>query len=814
MTRSLAQGEAALARASSPVFRFVEEFEQRGSRDTLGTLREAGALLDRFETEAARQAVPKPARKPARYALGVWLDQLARSTPGLSLRDWSTHAPRLLFDGRDVSVARVREFQATAQREGGDFAPLAAFLADVLARIDAGRSATLAQPKERWGLRIAGFAAVLILALAAYAVILEYRFHAPLIGAFELEAREIGLTPDAPATDPVAQLDALAAAVDRVTEAAESAPWRRSLRLPVGDSAATAEAAYLAAVAAHVPRALAEGIETVMATEGDGLILYDALRAWAVLGGELPWSRGYLVGWLEDNGAAAGVAGLARHAVHLDGPLPELLPQDQIVLDLARDFAAEVPEADRAWLELWRAEASRDLAPWVPGDAVPGVGDVLNRRSGTPIGTPLPGLFTAAGWAYARDFGAGVAVQTARQLAPTVTGYTLTPDRAAPDLLMERLLDETLRAWQDWLADLRVRPFAERDAAIAVSGALAQPGSPLERLLAEVWVQAGGSDRSRSHPMQLKVGRVFGPMIQYVEQGRMAEMALLFSQLNVALAAVERDRSRGERLMTLSDRARSIAALKVAPRIVVQIAEDVLVQSAGARSDQGAGDPLTRQWQSVVFPQCVSTLRGHYPFAEGGDAGTGEVAALLGPAGSLTAFLRDNALPLLDTEVSPWRWKPEARFEGLTPESALFLERAAQVSEGLFGADGTLSHRVTLAALAERGQTLVSIGGTAHPVRATGAPAQFTWPGPQPQLGVEVSFREGAAPGRIVHAGPWGLFRLTDGMRVRMRDEGQRALLDIRSETGRVFVEMAFEDRFNPLSVRAALRGLACPPAL
>ena len=76
---------------------------------------------------------------------------------------------------------------------------------------------------------------------------------------------------------------------------------------------------------------------------------------------------------------------------------------------------------------------------------------------------------------------------------------------------MERLAGRPARA-----------PFTERDTAILVSGLLSQPDNPLTQLLQQVWVQVGGRDKRRSYDQQLRLAREFGPMIQYVEQGRMA----------------------------------------------------------------------------------------------------------------------------------------------------------------------------------------------------------------------------------------------------------------------------------------------------
>ncbi len=806
-----------LDRAAGPVLQMIDDLDLHGGRGAARLLDQAQALLDRFEADALRAGVARPAIKPARYAMAVVLDHRARTLPRIELGSWSVLARRQLFDGRDMSLARIREFQRKAAAQGGDYDDLARFLEALLGRVEIARDAHRRQAAGGWGWKVAGFALALVLGLAGYGVFLEYRYHQRINADFQAEILNIGLDRPRSGADLVRRLDEMRAAVGRVAGAAAQAPFKRLVRLPVLDSETRARAAYADAVRAQLPPAIASGIETTIATQGDGLVLYDALRAWAVLTGQDAWTPGYLAGWLQDNGARLGLAGLDAHVVPLTGPDPAITPGDTELRDQARAFAAEVPEADRAWLELLRADPMRALPAWNPVERVPGLSVVLLRRSGLALDTPLPGLFTRDGWTYARDYGVGVAVQKARAVAPVVLGRAPPVQNATPDLLMDRLLDQTIATWQGWLADLRVQPFAERDKAIIVSGALARPDNPLTLLFREVWLQMGGQDRQRSHDQQIRLAREFGPTIQYVEQGRMAEISALFASLNVALGAVDMDRGRGtERLMSIGDRARSITALQAAPRIIVQIAEDVLAQSGAAQQGfADGGNRLTRQWQNQVFPACQQIVRGRYPFTDGGpDTTLPELAGLLGPQGTLGQFLTNNALPLLDTEASPWRWKPEARFEGLNPDSAAFFERAAQIAAGLFGPSGAVETPLTLSALAERGQTLFAVGGVAQPVLASGAPVRLSWPGPSPEAGVEVSFREGTASGRLVHPGPWGLLHLMDTLRLRLRDEGARVLLDVRSDTGRVFLEISFAGKLNPVSVRGAMRGFDCPPSL
>lgn len=788
---------------AGPVFAFADKLETRARAGERTLCEEAAALLDSFENRLQDARVPRSAIKPARYGLGVLIDKRARSLPRLRLSTWTILARQHLFEGREIDLPRVQDFAATAEREGGDLAPLGEFLEGIAEECRAMRRGYQRQ-RSGWGkyalLSILSFAVL----LACYAGFLEYRYQTGVYTGFTDATAEIDRS--APVA---AQLNASAEALAQVDQAMDKAPFKGSMRLPMVDAQVRAEAAHRALVASLLPPAIGAAIEERLATEGQGLMVYDALRAWAVLVGDLGWQPAYLAGWLEDNSPE-----LAAHVGTLEGPSIGLAASDPELMELVRGFAAEADEPSRAWLELLRSEGARQLPRWQADQTVPGIGEVLVHRTGAPLSDGVPGLFTQAGWTKARQFELGLAVQAARQAGPVITGTALQPRNDTPDLLEDRLLTETLDAWSNWLSDIRVRPFVDRETAILVSGSLARSPGPLDALLRRVWVETGGGDTSRSHAQQLRTATRFGAMIQYVENGRLAEIARLFSSLNVALGSIDVNAERGsERLMSVQESSRSIQALKAAPRVVVQIAEDVLAQ-AGQTTGSRQSNPILRQWQQDVFPLCRELVLGRYPFADGPDADARDLAALFGPSGALPLFLSAYAGPYLDTSESPWRWKPEARFAGLTPEGAAFLERAAVTSQALFGAGGYLTTDIRISALAERGETLMTLGGVVAPVRATGEAAQLSWPGPDPDAGVDISIRQGDRASRLTHSGPWGLHRLLDDLRLRARDGGRRVLVDLRTDSGRVFVEMEFDRDVNPVSGRTAMRGLICPPVL
>lgn len=803
--------------AAIPVIAFAEAIAQGRRRPAAELIRETVALLDRFCAQVQRAGVPPASVLPARLALALIVDQRARAARWLDLAGWSAGVHRTLFDGRDMSAERLRDFGQRARAAGPDFAAAAVFLEGCQAHLQASRRHFDRSTGPNWTGMVTVLVVAFLLAVGAWASFVEWRFHAQLRRAFDAEALAIGLDRAGPFPDLAPRLDALARARDRVARQAVRAPIRLLAAVAGWDAPAHADAVYRQAVDRHVPGALALAVDDAIASDGDPVLLYDTLRAWSVLSGTDRFVPQYLAGWLADRGAEdPRLRSLAGHVRFLSAAPAGLPAPDAELLDQARAFAAEASEADRAFIELLRSPEAADLPGWSLPERVPGLVGVLQRRSGRDLSDPVPGLFTAAGWVYARDIGAGVAVRTARAEAQILfAGQTLPTRNESPDKVMERLQADTLDRWSDLVSDLRVIPFAEPDAAILVSGRLGATDTPLAALVREIWDQAGGNDRLRPHELQISIATRFGPMIQYVEQGRMSDISTIFATLNVALGTLDRDQETGlDRLMSVQDRAQSIAALRQAPALVVQIVEDALAQTAEAHADM-LTNPLTRAWQAEVLPACQAAVAGRFPFdASGPDADLADVQRLLAPGGTLDRFYRQRVAPYIDTSGEAWRWKPEARFSGVAADSAEFFHRALALSSGLVRSDGRLGSEFSLTALAERGKAVMTIGGSGGAVDTATESLRLAWPGTDPAAGVDIGFETPDGQARILEPGPWGLMRLLLPLRLRERDGGQRFLVDLKKGPARLFVEIGFASPDNPLARRKLIDGFACPPVL
>ena len=798
-----------LTGAAGPVFDLVDAVAgaERGREGALAA--EATSRLDAFEAAAPGTCVEPGALPPARLALVVLVDQAARSNRALDLRSWTLAAHRLLFDGRDEGPSRVRDLRRIAHEQGRPYEPLVAFLDGVLVRID-GLTGRPSRPpgSSRWSTSVAVLTAVFSVLIAAYALMLDQRFHAGLLDEFEADIAT--LDPIKASDDPAIArlLDVLGSAAAAVEREAESAPLRRLI--PAIDSGRAARSIYGAAVADLLPGALHRAVAEALDVEGEDIALYDTLRARSMLDGRAEWDADYLAGWLEDRRSrlpAAGALAAHVHALEEPGPAPPSL--DTVTIEQARGIAAETGLDERAYLEMRRMARGAGIPPWRPAEAVPGLGDVLFRWSREPNDAPIPGLYTRAGWDWARE-GAESALARARAVNGPLLGSAAGREKGSAEEVLRRLQVETLERWEAYLADLRVRPLDDERTARRISAALARRDSPLRGLLWETWEQVGGSDGRRPHNLRLLVARTFGPTWTYLEKGGLAEVSALFGELNAELSRGRE--ARDHRLMAFEDRARAVTTLEQAPPIVVRIIEDVLAQTGGAMRDSEM-DALQRRWRAEVLPLCGATA-GRYPFFDGPDADLAAVEALLGPEGTLSRLMLVEFFPRLDLEQDPWRWRPEARFDGLDPQSAAFFQQAHALGAALFGAEGRLGADVILAARWERGRTEIALGGEAREVRIGAGSVNLGWPGPDPEAGIEVRFAAGEPGATLTEEGPWGLLRLLDRVPIRPRDGGRRFLVDLRTGAGRLYAEIGFEHAANPVAVRPLMQGFDCPARL
>jgi len=476
-------------------------------------------------------------------------------------------------------------------------------------------------------------------------------------------------------------------------------------------------------------------------------------------------------------------------------------------------IAEETTATERAYLELLRLDRFQQIAPLDLSQEVRGLSQIVLRRSGRPMNAPISNQFTLDGWNYARDTGIAEAISKSRQQSVLIFGKPA-GSSVAPEELLMRLQIETNQHWTDLLNDLEVRPFDDQRSSIQISGQLGKPNNPLTQLFALLWEEVGGNDRKRSHENQLAVAIAFGPLIQYVENGKMAEVAQLFSDLNVAIASLSPDDEVStRRLMNVNARTRSISALSAAPVLVSQIIEDVLARASSATLDK-LKNPAQLHWDREVSAQCRTTLSNAYPFSEGADLSINRFATFFGFGGVIDQFERGYLSHFIDRSEDKWRWKPEARFAGFNRDTALFFQQAFTLRDSLFKSGIVMEIPVIVTSLGQSGHAEITIGGQKADVSIDAAPAQFIWPGNQSERGMSVVITNASGRDVLGVGGDWGFVRLLTSYRLRSRDEGKRFRVDLKGETGRLFADIEFASPLNPISLRNMFQDMKCPPTL
>ena len=761
--------------------------------DAAALAAEARARTEAMEAAGLRAGVAAADLAAARAGLWALVDARARSNPALGERAWRRasrrHLPGIAALTPASLAARLAAAEAASKRD------LARLLRHCLQVVEATPPPARA---VRWGL-IGPVALVVV--LVAWGGWAEWQFRQRIVAALP----EAPSGPVGSAAETAQALDVLAAAVADAAAQSRASPLGLAPRLGRFSPAAEAKARYRAAAARLLPPFLAAGAGDSLARDGGSVALYDTLRTLDMLEGGPGWQAGFVAGWLEDRGGPA--AALAPHVSALAAAPGGLPPQDPELRAQARAIAAEGDRAAFAGLELARADAMRALPPLSLTDAVPGIDAALVRRSGLPMSAAMPGRLTAEGWAVA----AGGAAATAAARAGAESARLLGTAAPAPGvaLVLDQLQRQTIDAWGRSLPTSGCglsSTSRRRSRSAARSASLVAARRPAPAGLA----RGRGADRSRDHTAQLRVAAAFGPAIRFVESGDSAALAGTFLALNGVLGEPDADPEGGRRqLMDIRTQAASLAALNRAPRLVVQIVEDVLAQAAASRGAD-EGHPAVRAWAATGAPACRAALEGVYPFAPGPDAGFAAVAGFLGPGGLLARFAAQELEGLLDRETVPWSWKPDAALAGFSPGSAAFVERALQVGAGLFPPGGVMLH---LSALAERGAPAVSLGGVTVAVTGS-AVADLAWPGPEPAKGAGVRFPAATAPAFREAPGAWGLLHLVDGLRPRARDDGRRFILDVHLGASRAFLDLAFDTPANPVAARLRTAGLVCPPEL
>ena len=595
---------------------------------------------------------------------------------------------------------------------------------------------------------------------------------------------------------------------------------------------------------------------------------YEALKAYLMLYTPAQMDATALKAWITldwDNQfkalQAAQRAQLDQHLAALlaMGAPPPARPQDTALVTSVRDLLTSYPLEYRVYSRLKR-QFRGDLPEFsVAAKAGPQASKVFDRASGEPLSRGVPGFYTREGYVKAFQ---GSVTTAAAQLASEeqwVLGRSGSGAQAAarvlgtelPNQVRRLYLADYIKAWDAFLADVRLVKLTGIDRSLEVARLLSAPDSPLAAYLRAVAAEttlvpptatapnpldkaAQAADKAkadlakladpgaapaapRTGPIEQVVDDHFAPIRRMVagQPAPVDELQKAFGEVLAQLQAVDAAQKSKSPPPPPGGGAKVKAAAAAQPEPVRAMLEALAdagdKQGRLADRDQMTGD------LKPIFDFCNRAISNRYPFAAGARADVlpEDFGQLFGVGGMLDEFYQRRLAAMVDTSGATWAYKPLV--DGSRPAAPAALadfQRAARIREAFFRAGGKqpgFKLDIAPADLGDLKELTLDIDGQVFKLTAGGAPVTVSWPGQRVASQVRLSAAGGGQP--LLLEGPWALFRLFDRFEVQAGAQPEKFSLTLNLDGKRARLDVTANSVLNPFRLRE-VQQFRCPGSL
>jgi type VI secretion system protein ImpL len=659
------------------------------------------------------------------------------------------------------------------------------------------------------------------------------------IAAFEQTAV---VTPASPLDAMVTRLDAINAVVDSSDRYRATTSWTMRWGLyqgrSIGNSARDAYVRELDSIL--LPRFAAQIKSRLIQYATDPEKLHAYLKGYLMLGEPQHLDADHLqmlaqIEWKDAGAGASSIApALSQHfkALLENGNSLRRLPLDGTLVAQARSSIRQTSRTRILYEGLKRAYMG-DAGQGLRLDQLAGldVERVFKRRSGIPLSTPMPRVYTREVFKQITTQGRAELVQQVAKDA-WVWGESATASVAGAGTLVSGVTNEYeldyIRAWDALLDDLQFVSFPTIQQTNEALRILTAPTSPLRGILrvvadnttvvetapapkgvlAETKKKAVDSVTGVLKPLQdaagmpsVQPGRLVTGHFQWVRQlsaGESGKTQLDAVIQSIADIQLQLDRLgpdvAGERpvqilsspsfralMQTLRQQAAALPpGLRTLISQIAQAPEDVVIA--------GATQEIEELYSQQIVPACSRLIADKYPFASSQtDVQLADFATVFGYDGLFDKFFTDHLEKQVDTSGSEWTWRPGS----VSPSRQLLdqFQEARRIRDMFFSFGSKtpeVKFFVTFSDLDSDAQRFVlQIDGQNLDDQHLKQPV--SWPGPVPGHAArtfESRYYDPTKP----YGGPWAWFRMIDDTRVGSPDAQQRILLKIQSRYHRVHV--------------------------
>ena len=541
---------------------------------------------------------------------------------------------------------------------------------------------------------------------------------------------------------------------------------------------------------------------------------------------------------------------------------------ERLVADV-RDRLRQVPFSQRLYRQLTRtlrpATSAFDFS--VARAVGPDASLVFRRQGGKPLSESVPGLYTRNGFrnVFAPRLAGEVEAYGREEVWVLNLGLSEIPgpnDAAAWARDIRQLyLNDYLKIWDDYLADIKLQRTATLAQSIQVARALSSADSPLTRLMVALARDTalgdapGGArnfaaraqdkvDEARSSLSQIFAGqtgdanpsaaapaspeqivdshfaglRAFAPGSGDQAQGFDAVLKSI-DALYTYLTATDDALRSGAQPPPSDAPARLRAQAGRLPTPFREVLDDL--------SNVANGSVATVEQRSVALRAganvgdfCRQAIAGRYPFARGSsrDVAPADFAQMFAPGGLMDDFFQKNLQSIIDTTSHPWRFAN--RNADADPSAAAMLasfEKAAVIRDAYFGGGArTAQLKVQIQPLEmDPSITEMVLDVDGQIVRYAHGPlvqSAVDWPGPRGsnQVRLQVSAQAGAADG-FTTGGPWALHRLFDRAAVSAGHGSDQMIARFTVDGKPIVLQVNAGSVRNPFRL-AQMESFTCPP--
>ena len=622
------------------------------------------------------------------------------------------------------------------------------------------------------------------------------------------------------------------------------------------------------------PRLVLRLEEQIEANRSNPAFLYEALKVYLMLGGQVRTDKALVTGWMRRDWAdtlfpgAANASGRQALADHLDAMLDlDNLPLVQLNGPLVEDTQrtlARLSIADRAFAILRSDAATQAQRDWMASRAAgPDAAMVFTTADGRELDTiRIPYFFTYDGFQHGLIDRLGQVGDQVRK-DQWVLGSTGAQDSVQAQYtglygeLMKRYTQGFEDSWTKVLARLRLKPLTADKPRFLALAAVAAPTSPLKQILESIRdettltrergapTQPGGTPKpNRAAVLVADLTAKADPAAAAVDDIPGAAIEARFKPFQVAVEGEAGRRPIDAILQSLGDIAQTLQVAAANPDQAAQANAALAPQVATLRgnaarlpapfsdmlraaADEFQGDVSSAQGRQVaqalaeeVTPACQQIVADRYPFskASGRDVALGDFGRLFSPNGILDGFFAKNLAPFIDRSLAQWATKADAKLgRPLSPQTLAAFQAAAVIRDTFFATGGqtpAVALTVTPVTLSgDANSAKIEVGAASMTTeRGSATPGAIQWPGAGAERSaITLDLGFFSQPVSLEKTGAWSLFHLVDAAQVL--DQGDKVVASFSVGGKDVTYQFSSQTTRNPLSL-PALRDFKCPVGL